>query len=220
MHRGRPSASDTYWEHQFEGVRKYIESGSRVRVVERHMRKFTVVVQNQIMPDIHSENCNWCLLLWRRWRNWIPICQMPESMMREAANLLMTDYWAFYRVSSVVTFVAHRVWLLRWSIIPAWLLCSRVSCFINIFFRLSICSVDYDESGRPANLANSAVLKYLEEEEEEKRNAGKQSQIHIGLNKWNYIVRNPKTHEQDHRWLMYRILDYTQKRVNFPSRFT
>lgn len=48
--------------------------------------------------------------------------------------------------------------------------------FINEFFlpfgsvRFS---VDYDDSGRPANLANSAVLKYLEEQEEEKRNAGK-----------------------------------------------
>lgn len=58
-------------------------------------------------------------------------------------------------------------------------------------------SVDYDDSGRPANLANSAVLKYLEEQEEEKRNAGKwclhsgeshNTNKQISEEKYNYIA--------------------------------
>lgn len=37
--------------------------------------------------------------------------------------------------------------------------------------------MEYDESGRPSNLAHSAVLKLLEEEEEKKRNDGKWSEF-------------------------------------------
>lgn len=47
---------------------------------------------------------------------------------------------------------------------PSTYICIRYP--FSIFFRL-FCSVDYDE--KPANLANSAVLRYLEEEEQLKR---------------------------------------------------
>lgn len=45
----------------------------------------------------------------------------------------------------------------------------------------SFCRVDYDPSEKPANLANSAVLKMLQEEEEAKRNGPRSGECYFSL---------------------------------------